>query len=35
LSWPGRYSHSPIEVMDYRDMNNLVLLIKALLKESK
>tara|TARA_R110002111_G_scaffold79777_8_gene126509 strand:- start:5735 stop:7864 length:2130 start_codon:yes stop_codon:yes gene_type:complete len=35
LSWPGRYSHSPIEVMDYRDMNNLVSLIKALLKESK
>lgn len=35
LSWPGRYSHSPIEVMDYRDMNNLVSLIKALLKEGK
>ncbi|WP_445738416.1 M28 family peptidase [Mariniflexile sp.] len=35
LSWPGRYSHSPIEVMDYRDLNNLVSLIKALLKERK
>jgi putative aminopeptidase len=31
LSWPGRYSHSPIEVMDFRDMNNLVLLIKAIM----
>lgn len=35
LSWPGRYSHSPVEVMDYRDLNNLVSLIKALFKESK
>jgi putative aminopeptidase FrvX len=31
LSWPGRYSHSPIEVMDYRDMNNLVQLIRAII----
>lgn len=31
LSWPGRYSHSPIEVMDFRDMNNLVLLIRAII----
>ncbi|MCY7290934.1 MAG: M20/M25/M40 family metallo-hydrolase [Ferruginibacter sp.] len=31
LSWPGRYSHSPIEIMDFRDMNNLVLLIKAIM----
>ena len=31
LSWPGRYSHSPVEVMDFRDMNNLVLLIKAIM----
>lgn len=31
LSWPGRYSHSPIEVMDFRDMNNLVRLIKAII----
>jgi putative aminopeptidase FrvX len=30
LSWPGRYSHSPVEVMDYRDMQNLVSLIKAI-----
>jgi putative aminopeptidase FrvX len=33
LSWPGRYSHSPIEVMDFRDMNNLVLLIEAIVKD--
>lgn len=31
LSWPGRYSHSPIEVMDYNDMNNLVQLIKSIM----
>jgi putative aminopeptidase FrvX len=31
ISWPGRYSHSPIEVMDFRDMNNLVKLIKAIM----
>ena len=31
LSWPGRYSHSPVEVMDFRDMNNLVLLVKAIM----
>jgi len=31
LSWPGRYSHSPVEVMDFRDMYNLVLLIKAIM----
>jgi len=35
LSWPGRYSHSPIEVMDYRDLSNLVLLINAIIKEPK
>lgn len=34
LSWPGRYSHSPIEVMDYRDVNSLVSLIQTLIKES-
>ena len=33
LSWPGRYSHSPIEIMDYRDINNLVLLISAIIKK--
>ena len=33
LSWPGRYSHSPVEVMDFRDMNNLVLLIKAIMMD--
>lgn len=31
LSWPGRYSHSPIEVMDFSDMNNLVQLIRAIM----
>ncbi|MGE5361231.1 MAG: M20/M25/M40 family metallo-hydrolase [Bacteroidales bacterium] len=33
LSWPGRYSHSPVEVMDLRDLNNLVGLIRALVDE--
>ena len=33
LSWPGRYSHSPVEVMDYRDMKNLVQLIKTIINE--
>lgn len=32
LSWPGRYSHSPIEVLDYRDLNSLVRLVGALLQ---
>jgi len=31
LSWPGRYSHSPVEVMDFRDMNNLLLLLRAIM----
>jgi putative aminopeptidase FrvX len=30
LSWPGRYSHSPVEVMDMRDLEALVRLIVAL-----
>jgi putative aminopeptidase FrvX len=30
LSWPGRYSHSPIEVMDRRDLDALVRLIVEL-----
>ncbi len=30
LSWPGRYSHSPVEVMDRRDLESLVDLIVAL-----
>ncbi|MEZ5285645.1 MAG: hypothetical protein R2712_12735 [Vicinamibacterales bacterium] len=30
LSWPGRYSHSPVEVMDLRDAAALVRLIAAL-----
>lgn len=29
LSWPGRYSHSPVEVMDQRDFEALVNLIVA------
>ena len=35
LSWPGRYSHSPVEMMDFRDMNNLVLLVKAIISDKK
>ncbi len=34
LSWPGRYSHSPVETMDFRDMQNLVKLINAIIKEN-
>jgi putative aminopeptidase len=30
LSWPGRYSHSPVEVLDLRDLESLVKLIHAL-----
>jgi putative aminopeptidase FrvX len=29
FSWPGRYSHSPIEVADLRDVESLVRLIVA------
>jgi putative aminopeptidase FrvX len=32
ISWPGRYSHSPVEVMDARDVDALVKLIVALSK---
>jgi putative aminopeptidase len=30
LSWPGRYSHSPVEVLDERDLNALAKLIATL-----
>ena len=30
LSWPGRYSHSPIEVLDLRDLDSLIQLITAM-----
>ena len=30
LSWPGRYSHSPVEVLDLRDLQALERLIYAL-----
>ena len=30
LSWPGRYSHSPVEVMDRTDVEALITLIVAL-----
>ena len=33
LSWPGRYSHSPVEVMDLRDLENLVGLVVVLAHE--
>ena len=32
ISWPGRYSHSPIEVMDFNDMQSLVQLITTIMK---
>ena len=30
LSWPGRYSHGPAEVLDLRDVDALIRLIVAL-----
>jgi putative aminopeptidase FrvX len=33
LSWPGRYSHSPAEVLDLRDLAALVELIGAVMVE--
>lgn len=30
LSWPGRYSHSPAEISDIRDIAGLISLIKAM-----
>jgi putative aminopeptidase FrvX len=33
LSWPGRYSHSPIEIMDFRDMGELIQLIRAIITD--
>lgn len=35
LSWPGRYSHSPVEVMDFHDLQSLVQLIQAIMKDGK
>ena len=32
LGWPLRYSHSPVEIMDRRDLEALVRLIVALAK---
>jgi putative aminopeptidase FrvX len=33
ISWPGRYSHSPVEVMDLRDMQALVRLIRVIMSD--
>ncbi len=33
LSWPGRYSHSPVEVVDQRDLDALVRLIGLLAQQ--
>jgi putative aminopeptidase FrvX len=30
LSWPGRYSHSPVEVLDLRDLDALAQLVRVL-----
>jgi putative aminopeptidase FrvX len=35
FSWPGRYSHSPVEVADLRDLESLVRLIVATAAETK
>lgn len=34
LSWPGRYSHGPAEVLDLKDLDALVRLIAALAKQT-
>jgi len=34
LSWPGRYSHSPVEVLDLRDLEALVRLVIALTRSA-
>jgi putative aminopeptidase FrvX len=33
ISWPGRYSHSPVEVIDGRDLEALVNLVVVLVNE--
>jgi putative aminopeptidase len=33
ISWPGRYSHSPVEVIDSRDLDALINLIVMLVNE--
>lgn len=33
LSWPGRYSHSPVEVLDLRDLETLERLVYAIATE--
>jgi putative aminopeptidase FrvX len=35
LSWPGRYSHSPAEVLDLTDLGRLVDLIVAVANDSR
>ena len=30
LSWPGRYSHSPVEIVDRRDLESLAKLVATL-----
>jgi putative aminopeptidase FrvX len=34
LSWPGRYSHSPVEIMDFRDLHQLVALITTIMQDN-
>jgi putative aminopeptidase FrvX len=33
LSWPGRYSHSPVEILDFRDLNSLIHLIQTIIAD--
>jgi putative aminopeptidase FrvX len=33
LSWPGRYSHSPVEVIDQRDFDAVIRLVVAVVTE--
>ena len=30
LSWPGRYSHSPVEVIEQRDFDSVIRLVVAI-----
>jgi putative aminopeptidase FrvX len=32
LSWPGRYSHSGVEVVDARDLNALAALVRTIIE---
>jgi len=35
LSWPGRYSHGPAELLDLRDVDSLIRLIAAIANDGR